>query len=272
MQTKDKHTTYRESLIHDSIHKPNHPHLNGLEQRLDNKPDLKDSNRDGDVVNHRLNVANGGNPNELIDKAREDLKLKLSDKKSYLQKRQELKQRKVDRQLSNKHNAIDAQKSMGKSRKVFHPINENDPLVQLRDSTSENVPRVIKKDTGQNGNLRDRLRDNMVPDMNPRKLLEKRTSERNTNSLNRGDDQNLHRQTFGKVDFPAQLKDEDKPNSEQESRPRIAGLGDFDMESYLAEQRLAKGQGDPMRKFQFNQVASDTTPPDRYLKDYRPPA
>ena len=46
-------------------------------------------------------------------------------------------------------------------------------------------------------------------------------------------------------------------------------LGDFDMERYLSPQRMLKGQGDPMRAFQFNQVASDATPPDRPLRDYR---
>lgn len=50
---------------------------------------------------------------------------------------------------------------------------------------------------------------------------------------------------------------------------RIPALGSFDVEAYLAPQRLTMGTGDNMKKFQFNQEASDSTPPDRYLKDYR---
>jgi len=48
-----------------------------------------------------------------------------------------------------------------------------------------------------------------------------------------------------------------------------AVLGGFDTEGYLAPQRMLKGQGDPMRAFQFNQVASDGTHPDRQLTDFR---
>ena len=48
-------------------------------------------------------------------------------------------------------------------------------------------------------------------------------------------------------------------------------LGSFDVEAYLAPQRMLQGQGDPMKRFQFNQVASDSTPPDRYLRDFRDP-
>ena len=48
-------------------------------------------------------------------------------------------------------------------------------------------------------------------------------------------------------------------------------LGSLDVEAYLGPQRMLQGQGDPMKKFQFNQVASDSTPPDRHLKDVRDP-
>ena len=49
-------------------------------------------------------------------------------------------------------------------------------------------------------------------------------------------------------------------------------LGSFDVEGYLSVQRMEKGDGrDPMKRFQFNQVASDATPPDRFLQDVRHP-
>lgn len=46
-------------------------------------------------------------------------------------------------------------------------------------------------------------------------------------------------------------------------------LGGLDVMGYLSAQRMLQGQGDPMHAFQFNQVASDATAPDRKLKDYR---
>ena len=46
---------------------------------------------------------------------------------------------------------------------------------------------------------------------------------------------------------------------------------EFNAESYLAPQRLRKGQGDPMKRFRFNQVASDNTPFNRTLWDVRNP-
>ena len=48
-------------------------------------------------------------------------------------------------------------------------------------------------------------------------------------------------------------------------------LGEFDVEAYLSPQRMLKGQGDPMKAFQFNQVASDGVPPNRWLQDVRNP-
>ena len=48
-------------------------------------------------------------------------------------------------------------------------------------------------------------------------------------------------------------------------------LGTFDQEAYLSAQRMKEGGGDKMKKFQFNQVLSDATPPDRFLRDYRNP-
>lgn len=46
-------------------------------------------------------------------------------------------------------------------------------------------------------------------------------------------------------------------------------LGSLDVEAYLGPQRMLQGQGDPMKRFQFNQVSSDAMPPDRHLKDIR---
>ena len=51
----------------------------------------------------------------------------------------------------------------------------------------------------------------------------------------------------------------------------MAVLGSFNVEAYLGPQRMVEGGGDKMKNFQYNQVISDGTPPDRYLKDYRNP-
>lgn len=45
----------------------------------------------------------------------------------------------------------------------------------------------------------------------------------------------------------------------------------FSPEGYLAAQHMIKGQGNPMKKFQFNQIASDNTKFDRVLWDVRSP-
>lgn len=56
-----------------------------------------------------------------------------------------------------------------------------------------------------------------------------------------------------------------------EMQPRISVLGYFGVESYLSAQRMKEGGGDKMKRFQFNQVASDATLPDRPLRDFRNP-
>ena len=52
-------------------------------------------------------------------------------------------------------------------------------------------------------------------------------------------------------------------------RSTYSFLGSFNMVAYLSAQQMEAGEGDPMKKFQFNQVASDATPPDRHLIDVR---
>ena len=63
----------------------------------------------------------------------------------------------------------------------------------------------------------------------------------------------------------------DKNDMPQVSSSYRHFLGKFDVEEYLSSQRMLMGQGDPMSAFQFNQVASDATAPDRKLMDYRNP-
>ena len=51
----------------------------------------------------------------------------------------------------------------------------------------------------------------------------------------------------------------------------LAVIKGFDKERYLAPQRIKNGEGDPMMRHKFNQIASDSTPCNRPLQDYRHP-
>ena len=165
----------------------------------------------------------------------------------YVKKRQQLRSHIVDSEKAKMNAAIDAQNALSgknKERKIV-PGNKNDPFIQLREKLMEHDPsfksRLAKS--------REAVKKNPKRYMyhNERKLLvEKHAGE---------------------------AADDVKPNKfsehKQQTLSRIAGLGLFDIESYLSFQRMVIGEGDPMKRFQFNQVASDATPPDRYLKDYR---
>ena len=51
----------------------------------------------------------------------------------------------------------------------------------------------------------------------------------------------------------------------------LAVIKGFDKESYLAPQRMRIGEGDPMMRYKFNQMTSDSTPCNRPLQDFRHP-
>ena len=70
------------------------------------------------------------------------------------------------------------------------------------------------------------------------------------------------------------ISDSNQAVNSQKDMRRSAGvggsnLGTFDQEAYLQAQRMREGEGDKMKRFQFNQVASDATAPNRFLRDYR---
>ena len=164
--------------------------------------------------------------------------------RQYLKKREDLRKSLVDEEFSKKKAAVESQKALlSKNVRNRISLDSHDPLMQL--------------------NLRDK-----------KKLanLENRAGLAGSLSKDRG------RQRKLLVDkLPNQSVKHDPPslfngNVGQESnkvsgRSRIQALGDFDMEGYLNAQRITKGEA--MKRFQFNQIASDATPPDRYLKDYR---
>lgn len=170
--------------------------------------------------------------------------------KDYVKKRQQLRSHMVDSEKAKMNSAINAQNSLrGRNgeRQIF-PGNKNDPYIQMREKMVSSLSERDPSFKSRLAKAREKAKKNPRRYMynNERKLLvEGRAGE-------------------VAVDVPL-----NKFNDNKQTLSRIPSLGLFDMESYLSIQRMAKGEGDPMKRFQFNQVASDATPPDRYLKDYR---
>jgi hypothetical protein len=211
-----------------------------------------------------------------------------------LNERDLLKQNLIRGEKLTKNNAIEGEKFQryGGLRGLPN-IGENDPLIQIRDKMND-MDHQAKERLAMNENLsqksRDRIKEVMAAESNQRRLLNEgkkgRYMERNSDMLHKlnGPGMKAMKERFGKMfnkqspESPAVL--EDNPAQKVQNipalgraaaSPRIPALGEFDMESYLGAQRMREGEGDPMKNFQFNQVASDSTPPDRVLKDVRSP-
>ncbi len=182
--------------------------------------------------------------NVLLDTRRVPHKLEQPGKRTndgdefnrqYMKKRADLRKDLIDSDLARKHAAIDIQKSLSSrniKRKI--PSDKNDPLVQIK-------LKEERKSLGSKLQNRMKMAQESRDSGKQRKLLVDKVVG-----------------PFGKQPTSSPL--EKKPQS-------IAVLGDFDMESYLGAQKMVKG--DAMKSFQFNQIVSDATRPDRYLKDYR---
>lgn len=167
--------------------------------------------------------------------------------RQYLKKREDLRKNLVDSDMARRRAALESQNALSSRnmrRKI--PSDSHDPLVQLK----------LKNDK-KLSDLNDRLskvRGQANDSGKQRKLLV----------------DELHGQSK-KHSLPSLLdnhvKQVQEAGKEESAHSRIEALGPFDMEAYLSAQRMT--QGDAMKRFQFNQIASDTTPPDRYLKDFR---
>lgn len=211
-----------------------------------------------------------------------------------LNERDLLKQNLIRGEKLTRNNAIEGEKFQRYGGQRGLPnIGENDPLIQLKDKMN-NMDYQAKERLAMNENLsqksRDRLKEMMAADSNQRRLLNEgkkgRYMERNNDMLHKlnGPGMKAMKEKFGRMfnkqspqspvaleDHPAQQVQNIPAAGAAPSRSRIPALGEFDMESYLGAQRMRVGEGDPMKNFQFNQVASDSTPPDRVLKDVRNP-
>ena len=191
-------------------------------------------------------------------------------------------------------------------RRMTPPAGGDDPLIQLRQrvlqsnsvvNRFQSVPPGRTAGDDKSGKVLDKL----VNDPNQRKLLEKLHNDPSLHKDYRADSRflfmqkqlaelkgpgvesikhqigNIQSQQLGLAKptprspfWKTQLAFNEDPYRKLQGWPSIL-LGAFDVEAYLSPQRMLKGQGDPMKAFQFNQVVSDATPPDRWLRDVRNP-
>ena len=201
-----------------------------------------------------------------------------------LKRRERLKRNLIDVERLKKSNVIEGQSNGKVGPRDLPNVDENDPLIQLRDKMND-LDYEAKQRLAVNENLsqksRKAIKEKMEADLRlknegnqPGKVG--RFQDGNNEMLNRlhGPGIKAIRERFGKV-YNKQLEDNGRGKLQEvankASVSHIAALGEFDMETYLASQRMKEGGGDPMKNFKFNQVASDSTPPDRYLKDVRNP-
>ena len=240
--------------------------------------------------------SNQRKPTKIIQIENKENELELPNDKDVvdwqgLNERELLKQNLIRGEKLKRNNAIEGEKFQRYGGQRGLPnIGENDPLIQLRDKMDD-MDHQAKQRLAMSENLsqksRDRIKEMMAAESNQRRLLNEekkgRYLERNNDILHKlnGPGVKAMKEKFGRVfnkrPSLAAIEDGRNPGQQVQDIParaaasRIAALGEFDMDSYLEAQRMRKGEGDPMKNFQFNQVASDSTPPDRVLKDVRNP-
>ena len=206
------------------------------------------------------------------------LKNRALKKEAYMQK------------LTDSHNERrryleDAQNNMGRDipKEALYRDN-SDPLSQLKGQKSGPLNQVWDHDTADNV-----LSDSRQSPWNPQRAIPKPLHEAEGQDPNQRrllENPGFNSDTVSERNQRFVLKKANKlrgPGIERirqrlqgreetdDSMNHLPNLDSFDVEAYLAPQRLLKGQGDSMKRFQFNQVASDATPPDRSLRDVRLP-
>lgn len=235
------------------------------------------------------------NPKRPIAVEREDNKFAqdqaVDDNELDWKRKELLKRNLIDVEKKQRSNAIDGHSRQKIGAWNVPNVGKDDPLIQLqykKEDMDFKAKQRLVHDENLSQKSRDRIKDMLAAESNQRRLLneanrleDKRGKFHDSNKelmrkLN-GPGMKLMREKFGIV-----LDEQSKPQKGWTEKvpvvpkiniafSRIAALGDFDMEAYLSAQRMKEGEGDPMRNFQFNQVVSDSTPPDRYLKDFRHP-
>lgn len=166
----------------------------------------------------------------------------LESKSKSKLRRDQLRRNMADPSYLNKMAAIDRQNSLVK-RKVISKSREMDSMIDKRDPFQNQMSNKAAVG-GEPGGKR-------IPGL----LGGPGGGRRNSNPLNNDGSRALNSQK----------------NRHQSADVEGSHLGAFDQEAYLSAQRMLEGDGDKMRRFQFNQVVSDATPPNRFLRDYRNP-
>ncbi len=237
----------------------------GKRQRspVDTRSRHKDAQEDGKVVFDSLERGNGGRGGR-VDGASE---LGLDAVMAKLQKDKLFKRNLADPALLKEQEAIDRQNSLFKPRsnRQHHPM----------DDTFPNRPTASKhRRLDKFSELNEEGKPNVLNMLNGAKKPGG-GGVRNFESIKNEAVESLRRREW-KLPEAAAGRDvagggggrRDGEGEVQQSG--IPVLGSFDVEAYLAPQRMVNGgKGDKMKSFQFNQVASDATPPDRFLRDYR---
>jgi len=191
---------------------------------------------------------------------------KLSRKEFFEQrkKKEDLRKSLVDSENVKRESAVDAQKHLSShNAQRPQPEDKNDPLQQLKMKEERFISKLSENEAEEFGRQRKLLVDEFkqlpMEKFDKHNLVKKMNKELALDAI----DKHLLSEKI-----PANLFAEAARITTPE--PRLSILGGFDMESYLSEQRMTSNAGhNAMKKFQFNQIASDATPPDRYLRDYR---
>lgn len=191
--------------------------------------------------------------------------------------------------LHNMKQELNGQKAAVEEWKQKPPaVIGKDPLNKLQQQMlqSNSIQDLVRKSDRMRvgaGRTRDgnpwpaKMLDKLANDPNQRKLLEElQNKDPGLDSIKR-QISNSQLQQLDLIKPKFLLKSETVitkgpyPISQKKPNTHSPHLGEFDVEAYLSPQHMLKGQGDPMKAFQFNQVASDATPPNRWLQDVRNP-
>ena len=193
--------------------------------------------------------------------------------------------------LHNMEQELDGQKAAVEELKQKPPaVIGKDPLNKLQQQIlqSNSIQDLVRKSDRMRvgaGRTRDgnpwpaKMLDKLANDPNQRKLLEElQNRDPGLDSIKRQISNSQLQQLDLIKPSPKFLSKSETvitkgpyPRSQKKPNMLSPHLGEFDVEAYLSPQRMLKGQGDPMKAFQFNQVASDAILPNRWLQDVRNP-
>lgn len=226
-----------------------------MQEKKDNPPfpggQKAPDNRGLPIGNQEVPKGFGGEKNAAQETAHNLLNEENKLYKDELRRKDDLRRSMADPNYLSKKEAIDRQNSFGKPRgrgQGKEQLSEREELLRRQ---RLNEAAVLDGGVRKRGN---------VPSL--------RAGLSDADRRVKADmEQNLVKALGGDMGDMSHKRENRLP----ETAGRISVLGSFDLEAYLGPQRMVEGGGDKMKNFQYNQVVSDATRPDRYLKDYRNP-